>query len=84
MILKIKVSVFRELGDIGPEGLEFLLEVAGEDGKSAPGLGIDIFIIDMEAGGVAFAFPLISAPESEKAIDPMSQLFGSIVRKLDP
>src|SRR5690349_9539629 len=41
-------GVFAEFG-------EFAGVVAGEDGEAAPGFGVEVFVVEVEAGGVAFA-----------------------------
>lgn len=62
---------------------EFFDEAGGEDGEAAPGFGVEILIIEVEADGVAFALPLVAAPEFEEFDGPAFELFFGIFRVKD-
>ena len=53
---------------------QFALVTAGENRKAAPGFGIEVLIVEVKRGGVAFPFPLVSAPQPEKPLYPDHQL----------
>ena len=72
---------FLELLNVGVQLPQLALVTAREDGESAPGLGIEVFVVDMKGRGVAFTFPLVAAPELKEALDPLAQLNGGVVRK---
>ncbi len=55
---------------------------AGEDGEAAPGFGVEIFVVDVERRGIAFALPLVAGPEAEEALDPGQQLLGGVLAEL--
>ena len=61
------VHVSVELGELAGEA-------AGEDREAAPGLGVEVLVVEVERGGVALALPLVAAPEAEEPLDPDVQL----------
>ena len=69
--------------DDGFEEVEFFGESAIKDGESAPGFGVDIFIIDVEVWGEAFPFPLVSGPELEEFNDPVSEICMRVIGEFD-
>src|SRR5437660_287669 len=68
--------------DICPHFGEFALEAAGEDGEAAPGLGVEVLVVDVERRGVALALPLVAAPQVEEPLDPDAELGGRVLREL--
>ena len=58
---------------------EFFGETGGEDGEAAPGFRVEVQVIDVEADGVALAFPLVAAPEFEELNDPILHIFFRVV-----
>ena len=63
------------------EFVQFFGEAAAEDGEAAPGLGIEVGVVEVEAGSVAFAFPLVATPKLEEAFDPSLVLLGLVLRE---
>lgn len=61
---------------------EFDFESAAQDGPAAPRFRVEVLIVIMEAGGVAFALPLVATPQSEEAVGPLAQLGGLDVGEL--
>ena len=53
---------------------EFFFKSAREDRESAPSLGIQILIIQMERWSVPLALPLVAAPELEETDNPVPHL----------
>src|SRR5215831_18976531 len=58
------------------------LEAARQNREAAPGLGVQVFVIEVERGRVALALPLVAAPQPEKALDPIRELPGLEAGKL--
>src|SRR3989304_1511505 len=54
--------------------VELPFKSAIEDREPAPGLGVEILIVQMERRGVALALPLVAAPELKESLDPPRQL----------
>ncbi len=79
----VEKSGRRESGDRGAEFGEFELEAAAEDGEAAPCFGVEVGVVDVEAWGVAFAFPLIAAPEGEETFDPCGELGGGVLGEVE-
>ncbi len=61
------------------EIVEFFGKSAAEDGPAAPGFGVEVLIVEVEAGGIAFAFPLVAAPEGEEAAGPAEAVGGGVL-----
>ena len=57
---------------------QFALVTAGQNRKTTPGLGVEVFVVDVKRRGVPFAFPLVLAPESEKTLDPRAPSCGTV------
>ena len=66
-----------------PQLLQFHDKPSAENGKPAPRFGIEVFVIEMETRGVAFAFPLVAAPEGEESLDPCGELAAFVLRELE-
>ena len=60
----------RGAGELRAQLAQLTREAAGQDRKAAPGFGIEALVVDVEAGRVAFALPLIATPQTEEAIEP--------------
>ena len=63
------------------EFVQFFREAAAENGEAAPCFGIEVGVVEVEAGGVTFAFPLVATPKLEEAFDPSLVLVGWILRE---
>src|SRR5687767_14004908 len=50
----------REAGELEAVG-------AGEDREAAPGLRVEVLVVEVEGGGVALPLPLVLRPEGEEA-----------------
>src|SRR4051812_45261407 len=60
----------RESFHVLAQVLHLLFESAGENGKAAPGLGIEVLVVEVERGCVTLALPLVAAPQSEEPLNP--------------
>src|SRR5438132_1123888 len=60
---------------------QLALVAARENREAAPGFGVEVFVVEMEAGGVALALPLVAAPEPEEPLDPEAKLRPGILGK---
>jgi hypothetical protein len=54
----------------GVQVFQFICKTSAEDWPAAPGLGIEVFVVDVETRGVTFAFPLIATEELKESLDP--------------
>src|SRR5690349_11780712 len=61
---------------------QLALEAAGENWEPAPGLGVEVLVVQVERGCVALALPLVAAPEPEESLHPRSELLRRVLRKL--
>ena len=55
-----------------PQFGKFAIKSTGKDRETAQGFGIEVLIVEMKAGGIAFPLPLIAAPEPEEPLGPGS------------
>ena len=60
--------------DAGAELGELALEAAGEDREPAPGLGVEVFVVQVERRRVALALPLVAAPSRKNRSTQTTQL----------
>ena len=54
-----------------------------QDGEAAPGFRVEVLVIDVEADGVAFALPLVAAPEFEEFDRPVFEGFFGVIGECD-
>src|SRR5688500_9285245 len=57
-------------------------EAARQNREAAPGLGIEVLVVEVEGRREAFAFPLVAAPQREEASDPAVQPCARVLREL--
>src|SRR3990172_10366054 len=53
---------------------ELALESAREDREAAPGLRVQVLVVEVEGGRVALPLPLVAGEEREEALDPRREL----------
>src|SRR5687768_17186773 len=67
-----------------PQLRQFPLVAAGKDRESAPGLGVEVLVVQMKAGSIPLPLPLVAAPEAKEPLDPQGHLLAGKLRILDP
>jgi hypothetical protein len=71
------VSSFTRLAcEERPQLLKLAFEPARQNREPAPGLWVEVLVVQVERRRVAFSFPLIATPEPEEPLDPQAELLA--------
>src|SRR5262245_25808655 len=65
---------------VGPQLGQLAAVAAREDREPAPGLGVEVLIVQMERRRVPLSLPLVATPELEEPLHPRGQLSRRVLR----
>src|SRR5687767_8267091 len=65
--------------DMGSQLRQLAPITARQDGEPAPGLGVEVLVVEMERRRVALALPLVAAPQGEEPLDVGVELGRGVV-----